>query len=267
MRIFAFFKVIKLALLDGLAYRSETYMQVLAWFINFLIQFYLWSAIYETKSEIVGYTLTSMISYFFIVQMIRTLTFSHFGFLANESIKDGDLVNLLTKPVSVLPFWFAIEIGQNLIRFIFALIGNFIIVLFFYKYLDFSHINLLMFSLGIFSLIPAFIISFCFTVMIGALAFWIQDANRLIFFYFAIISLASGWMIPLDLMPEKYYDILMLTPFPYTFFTTIKLIQGTLPRNEIAFVMLMQSMYAITMIYLLHLQLKFGIKHFEGTGR
>ncbi|MDP4008418.1 MAG: ABC-2 family transporter protein [Candidatus Peregrinibacteria bacterium] len=242
-------------------------MQIIAWFISFLLYFYLWRAIFASNANIGTYTITTMLTYFFLVQVMRNLLFSYYGFVINSDIQNGDMANLMTKPISLLPYYYALEIGRNLVKFLISIISNVFILALFWQFFDFSTISAGSILLGLLAAIPAHFINYCFVSMIGCLAFWLTDANRLIFFYFALTTLAAGWIVPIDLFPEPFQTILMYTPFPYAFYFPIKLAQGLLTSSEIIRGFTMQITFSILLGSLLSLEIKRGLKHFEGVGR
>src|SRR3989338_8767008 len=228
MNLHTFFLLFKQSWLDAFIDRGETYIQLIAWFIHFVVYLYLWIAIFGESTEIGPYTLASILTYFFIIQIFRNLVFSHIGFIISGDIRHGDMVNMLTKPTSIFPHYYALELGRNSVRFLLSIISNTLIFFIFFSFFDLSSVHTSNVLIGILALIPAHFINFCMTAIIGALAFWITDSSRLIFFYFAFATLASGWIIPIDLFPETLRSILMATPFQYTFYFPIKLIQGML---------------------------------------
>ena len=242
-------------------------MQMVAWFISFLLYFYLWRAIFASTPEIGTYTISTMLTYFFILQVMRTMAFSYFGFIINRDIQYGDMANMMTKPVSIVPYYYAMEIGKNSVKFLISIISNAFILMMFWNFFDFSTISIGSVLLGFLAMIPAHLINFCFVSMIGGLAFWFTDANRLIFFYFALTTLTAGWIVPIDLFPEPWQTILFYTPFPYTFYFPIKLVQGLLTIPEILRGFGVQIFYCTVMYTLLSLEFRKGLREFEGVGR
>lgn len=242
-------------------------MQLVAWFISFLLYFYLWRAIFASSPQIGTYTVSTMLTYFFLVQVFRTFLFSHFGFIINRDIQYGDMANMMTKPISIVPYYYAMEVGRNSVKSLISLISNAFILIVFWNFFDFSTLSIGSIILSLIACIPAHLINFCFVSMIGSLAFWITDANRLIFFYFALMTLAAGWVIPIDLFPEPWQTIVLYTPLPYTFYFPIKLAQGLFTTPEIIQGFAIQIGYAVLLYGLLSLEVRKGLKEFEGVGR
>jgi len=242
-------------------------MQLIAWFISFLLYFYLWRAIFAATPEIGTYTVSTMLTYFFIVQVIRTTAFSYFGFIINRDIQYGDMANMMTKPISIVPYYYAMEIGKNSVKFLISLISNAFILIVFWNFFDFSTVSIGSVLLACVAIIPAHLINFCFVSMIGGLAFWLTDSNRLIFFYFALVTLMAGWVIPIDLFPEPWQTIVLYTPFPYTFYFPVKLAQGLFTTPEIIQGFAIQISYAMLLYTLITLEFKKGLREFEGVGR
>lgn len=267
MTIRTFFLIIRQSVQDAFIYRAEIYMQIVAWFISFLLYFYLWRAIFSSTPNIGTYTVSTMLTYFFLVQVLRNFIFSHYGFVINRDIQYGDMANLMTKPISIVPYYYALEIGRNIVKFAVSMTSNVFILLIFWKFFDFGTITYASVLLGLLATIPAHFINYCSVSIIGASAFWLTDANRLIFFYFALTTLTSGWIVPIDLFPEPFQTILMYTPFPYTFYFPIKLTQGLLTTPEILEGFAVQIMFCGIMGLLFSLEIKRGIRRFESVGR
>lgn len=259
--------LIRQSWLDSLAYRGEIYMQLVAWAINFILYIYLWEAIYNVQGKVGGYSITNLFTYFLTAGMVRSLVFSHIGFIVASDIKNGDLVNTLTKPISPIPMYYSIEIGRNFLRFVLGFIVNVIIFFIWRELFDFSSFSTGSIMIGFVTCILAHFINFCFMMIIGGLSFFITDSQRLLFFYFAFITLLGGYLLPIDMFPEAARDLTMLTPFPYTFFFVAKTFQGTLSPEQITNGILMQVMWGIICGITMYYIFKKGLKKFESVGR
>lgn len=262
-----YLKLAQLMISDTLIYRADIISRYISWATRFLISAYLWIALTESKGgEIAGYTLQESLTYFLLMQIVTGFVFSGSGFTISSDIQSGELSNKLVLPINYPLGVMFIELGKTVFFFFSHIIIYLGIGLFFSKYFDLSFEPIFVF-LGLLSMLTAFLLNFCFLAIIGMLAFWISTSQRLIYTFFAIITLASGILIPLEFFPEPMREVLFWTPFPYLFYFPVHVMQSDFFTSELGKGFLIQGVYTVILFTLLYLVYNRGLKTYEAVGK
>lgn len=262
-----YFAILKIGFKDALEYRTEFFISFFGWLIRLMISIFLFIAVFQTKTQIGGFDLKETILYFVVVQMLISLIFSRIGFVIGQDIQKGDLSNYLIKPVSYIFFQIARQFSRNIMQIIFGIIFFFTIFLF----LDpsfFLRLHASQIGLGLFSVIFAYITNISLVTIIGLSAFWITNSSRLIFMFYAILSIFSGLMIPLNFFPEQAQQILFNTPFPYVFYVPAQIFLGHIEYQQYLQDLMPRSLLFVAIeLTIISLIYRFGIKKYEAVGR
>lgn len=257
--------VMKITFKDFAAYRSQIYITYVGWITRLMIIVFLWKAIFAAKSQIGNYNFPEILTYFILVQIAMSFVFSHIGFHYARDINNGDLSNFLHRPISYPLFKFIYEISMNFARTMIGLTIYALIIVIFYRYFSF-HLSFASIPLAIISLVFGFIINYSMVAMIGMLTFWFSDSSRLVYIYFSIVTIFSGLTIPVDLFPQKMFEALKYTPFPYSFFLPVKILQNTDINGNIP-LLRMQIFFAILLSLAAMFMYKKGLKKYEASGK
>lgn len=213
--------------IKSIQYRSE----ILVWFLldmlPVLVLIFVWISIYAQKEAIGGYNLAQVLQYYFIAAMINAITASHFESWRVREIRDGKIDFYLTRPLSYL-----IEIAirhlagkaLHLLITIPLFIGLWLILS---VWLDFGTLTTSWLSLLQFLLLMliTFIIEFLIATIIVLIGFWIEGAEGLEHFKWISITIFSGWMIPVALMPDGLQHVVKQLPFRYMYDVPISILQ------------------------------------------
>lgn len=103
--------VFHLSLETAMEYRVDFFLSLISTVFPIILQFYLWTAIYSTPTEVNnGYTYEQIILYTLLAGMTAKLTASGFEHEINKDIKDGGLNKYIVRPVNyftiaMLGFW------------------------------------------------------------------------------------------------------------------------------------------------------------------
>lgn len=255
----------RLGWLEAIEYRTEFFIGVIGWSIRLVISLFLWLAVAHARGgEIGGYTFKSVILYFLIVQMVASLIFARAGFDISRDIYKGDFVNYLVKPLNYLGFRLAHEFARNVVRMLFGATLFFVIAAAFFGGIPFTAWKL---PLGIVAILGAYFINFALVGTIAISAFWIINASRLTFIYFGILNIFSGILVPLDLFPPLYQNVISWLPFGYIFYFPAKVLHSPVLTDELVRGFFVEWGYAVILMALLTLLYRRGVKRFEAVGR
>jgi ABC-2 type transport system permease protein len=252
---------------DTLVYRVNFIVRYGNWMIRFFVIAFLWTSVFAAKTgDIAGFSLQDTLTYFLILQVVSSLSFSRAGFQIASDIQSGDLSNKIILPANYLFLKMSQDFGKNLFFFVSHIFIYGLIAYFFRDWLTLDF-NLLHLFISLPFLLVSYTIAFSLISIIGMLAFWFSASTRLIFVYFAIHSLISGFIIPLNFFPEKIQQILSWTPFPYNYYFITNLIQSPSWTPALTFGAIMALSYAIILTLLTHLIFKLGMLKYEAVGK
>ena len=255
---------LKICLSRSLNYKINfLLMMVVPVVVFFAIKYNLWNSIYasNTQQEIQGYTLSKMIEYQFWILIFDLFIRSHF-FSENISsdIRLGKISSFLLYPFSFISYQLSLFFSDKLIQFF---IGSFCFSLFLFSgWLS---------APPLFSLLKtgAFILMIClfwfFVQMgLGFIAFWLEETWSLNVSVRFISAFFSGSIIPLDLFPKAFADILLWTPFPYLIYFPVKILMGEPVSSSFCFVVL--SLWTVIFFFITKWIWKKGLNLYTGAG-
>lgn len=261
-----YFTILKIGIQESFEYRSEIFIYMLAWSVRFLISILLFLALFREQNTIDNYNAQNIVTYFLIIQILTALNFAKTGIQISDDIQSGDFSNFMIKPISYTLYYLVLEFSKNIIRFLIAL-GIFGIILAFYDP-NFFQIELLFrLPLILISCIFAYCIASLMNMAIGITAFWIVNAKRIIFMYFAIMSIFSGMMIPISLFPQWLQKIAFLTPFPYLLHVPAEMILGQENMPKMLTNIAIQILFVMVFYAIIQTLYYFGVKKYEAVGR
>ena len=115
------------------------------------------------------------------------------------------------------------------------------------------------------SLALAWLMTFAFLFAIGALAFFMTQTMAIANLYFALFSLFSGYLMPLDLL-GPVASLAAWLPFRFMLSAPVELITHTLDRAQIATLLGGQLAWSAIILTVALLLWRAGVKRFESVG-
>ncbi|MDO8497102.1 MAG: ABC-2 family transporter protein [bacterium] len=261
----SFLTLFRISLEQYFIYRLSFVLWRFRMVLNFLLIFFLWSAIYENKVSLFGYSRQEMFTYILIMNLLGALLFSsRTGDLAGE-IRDGKVINYIMKPFSVLRQLLTKEAADKLINGSFQIVETVSIILIF-KPPMFIQSDPFVYVAVLVSLCINILISFLVLYLLSLIAFWTAEVWAPRFIYFIFISLLSGSMYPLDILPKSLYTILLFTPFPYfNYLPTRIYLKGF--SVSLIFPFFMSLVWVVILYFLSRKIWNKGMKEFSFFGR
>jgi ABC-2 type transport system permease protein len=185
----------------------EYRIMVVIWMLTIvlpLIMLAAWLSIAE-KGPVGSYDRMTFISYYLAALVVRNMTGMWFIWEMDSEMRLGSLSFRLLKPMDPLVHYFAYACSSKPFR---------VLIL-------------------VTSLAGALLILFLMQYTIGLTGFWITRSLSINDAWFFTYSLASGYLVPLDLFPPVVRDILWFLPFRYTMSFPVELLMGRLKVAEI----------------------------------
>ncbi len=222
-----YIKFISLWFIKALEYRTELLVWAVLTLLNTTILLAIWLSVFRGTSSVHGYQVGQILQYFLLATIINGVTASHFENTRAIEVRNGKIDYYLTKPMSYPLHVLLADVGNRLF-YITIIVPITLLV-----YFTFS----LFFQLAVVSLTPWIVVQFLFLLGVGyliefsfamitvLLSFWFDGAEGLEHFKWIIITLFSGFMIPIEFMPIWLQRIVEVLPLKYMYAIPIRIVQ------------------------------------------
>lgn len=248
------------------AYRSHMAVSLFVGPVFFLVQVFIWSAVYSGRSTLTGLTLEQMLVYYGIAAVINYLTYDSCDWNLQMLIRTGKFITFMLRPVSHCYFAFGQKIGHRLLALWLEFIPIYLLFFFVFK------INLIPanFFWALLSIIFSFILVFLTNYCIGILGFWLTKTEGLRRAFLVLRDLCAGTLVPLTFFPDFVQKVLFFLPFQFITYVPTRVFIGTYELAGISLtipqIVGMQGI-AVILMYLVYRFLWFlGVKRFTGVG-
>ena len=213
------------------AYRLNFVLWRLRMFLNLLFSFFLWSAVFDSRTSFGLYGKEGMISYILYVSLISTFVMgSRTGEIGYE-IQDGSIINMLLKPVSFFRYYLARDLADKVMNISFAILELLLVLWLFQASIAFPR-HILLF---VFFFINGVLISFFINLMLSFIGFFTHEIWAPRFLFTMLVFFVSGSYFPLNILPPLIYKLLLITPFPYLFYLPSQMLAGNIDYSFIWF--------------------------------
>ena len=262
--------VLGVGIQNNLAYRVNFLARALFGLIPLLAMLHLWRTIYEGKADsgaaIAGYSLSQMISYYLIVQVVDALTaVNEDDWQIASDIRDGMISQFLLKPVDYL--WYRLSLFCAG-RITYIAVAGIPLALFILWMRDYFVAPASVDILGVFlvSVVMTALLQFLISYTMALLAFWVLEVSTFIFILYAFEYLASGHLFPLDILPAWLQTVLYCTPFPYQLYFPISIYMGRVEEGELWGGLAMQALWVAIAYTAARIMWSRGIRRYEAVG-
>jgi len=215
-----YWAMLKMQLVNSLAYPSELVWRSLAIVIFLWIFAQLWRVTFATAgtTTIGGLSLHDTLWYLMLAETIE-LSRPRLSHSIAETVRDGSIAYLLNKPYDFLLYQMITNLGESLFRMTLnTLFGG-------------ATVWLLVgpppeargWALTAIAVLGAWSINFCIGALIGLTAFLVEDVTPFEWIYQKMIFILGGMLIPLDFYPHWLQTISRALPFSYAMYGPARL--------------------------------------------
>jgi ABC-2 type transport system permease protein len=225
----------KAAFMEASEYRLNFLFSFLYNIIPLTATVFLWLAVYSSgasQPSIKGFTVSTMISYYVIVQWVGELTAPSVWSEIPDSIRNGTLSIHLLKPINYIFYYFCI-IFANKIPY--AIIGLGVTSLFtlFVRAYFFYQTDIYYLLLFFISLLLGNILAYLIGFLRILPTFWFEESSGFNKVSSFIISVATGSLIPFAFFPKAIGQMLEILPFKYLVYFPVQIYLGRISYQEI----------------------------------
>jgi len=257
--------LLRMNLIESLAYRSQNLVWVLVGALPTLFAIAAWLAVYGAGKKVGAFTRADIITYYLVVGIAWYVIGGRINAQIARAIKDGTLAQRLLKPFVALTEWIIGEQTWKLVSLVLAL-PVYAAVVFFFR--DDLHLNL---SVGriLLTLLATLLAASLFIVLeviLGLTAFWSTDTRHTFELYDIILVLASGELVPLALCPPWLFSVLTVAPFRYTFSFPVEVFLNKVGPGGAAAGFALQISWLVALTLLARLMWSRGLRRYSAAG-
>ncbi|MBN1647556.1 MAG: ABC-2 family transporter protein [Spirochaetales bacterium] len=248
------------------AYRSHMLLSLVVGPVFFLVQYFIWTSVYSGKTDVGGFSLAQMLSYYGVTTIIYYLTMDFADWNLQMHIRVGSFLTFMLRPLHHRFFALSQKVGHRVLGFIVEFIPVWLIFAFVFK------IVLLpaSFFWAIISILLGFMMMFYLNYTVGILAFWLvrTDGIRSLIAFFR--DVLAGAFIPLTLFPKAIQSVLFYLPFQFTCYLPTRVFIGSYELAghtlSIPAAVCMQALAVVAMWGISELLWRQGVKKYTGVG-
>jgi ABC-2 type transport system permease protein len=220
--------LLRIGVLDSLAYRGEMLVWILTTTMP-LIMLALFGAV-ARQHPLGRYGEPQLVTYYLVTFIVRQLTSSWAAWQINMEVRDGTLSTRLVRPVHPLVAYAAETLATLPMRAAVALPVS-VVLLLVVGARDLTR-DPVLWLLWAVSLLGALLLSVLVSLAIGALAFFVESAAKVLDIWLTLFFVLSGYLIPIELFPAALRGALDWLPFRYQIGLPVELITGAHGRAE-----------------------------------
>ncbi len=258
--------VFLVGLQNNLVYRWNFAIRGVFSLFSLAVVFILWGAAYKGVDQIGGFSVNQTLTYFVLLFVLQFLVGAfNEDYQISEEIRNGLINQFLLKPINYYAYRFSIFASARLVSGILVFLPLLLA-------LPVIHENLTLvfdptrFALAVPAVMMAAVIQFTIAYCFGMLTFWFLDIQGFIILSFAIETLLSGQMFPLDLMPAAVFRIAQYLPFYYQMYFPAAIITGRIDTSLIARGLLLQAFWSLALFGLAQFLWRRGLRHHTAVG-
>jgi len=248
------------------AYRTHSMVSILVGPISYLIQFSIWTALYQDRTSLGGMTLENILSYSAVVATISYLTMDFADWNLQMLIHTGKYLTFALRPLHHRHFALCQKIGHRVLGLIFEYIPVMLIFLFIFR----VHLIPKNPFWAILSIALAFLMNFYLNYCIGLAGFWFTKTSGLRGMIHLFSGVLSGAIIPLSIFPDIFQKIFFFLPFQFISYVPAMVYTGeyTLGGMTLSFpfIISIQAFYVFLMFLFSELLYRLGNRKFTGVG-
>ena len=223
----AFPTLLRVGFADAVAYRAEMLVWVLATTMP-LVMLALWTAV-ARDAPIGRYGQLQLAAYFLATFVVRQIAGSWAFWDMNLEIRDGTLAMRLLRPVHPLWGYAAASLAALPMRLLVSLPVA-VIALAVVGGSSVTH-DPFVWILWAISIVGAWMLTLLVNFLVGCAAFFVESSVKLMDAWLVLFFVFSGYLIPIDLFPERLRAIIDWLPFRFQLGLSVELMTGAHGRD------------------------------------
>jgi len=252
----------RIGVAETVAYRAEFLVWVLT-STQPLIMLGLWTSV-ASEAPFAAYSSADFVAYFLASLIVRQLTGNWVAWQMSEEVRSGTMAMRLLRPLHPFFAYAASQAAAIPFRSFIAL--PVAVVLLASSGAGALSTDPLQLILVVPSLALAWLVTFAVLFAIGALAFFLTQTMAIANLYFALYSLFSGYLLPLDLLPWWITGLARWLPFRAMLSVPVELVTKPHSPAQLAALLGGQLAWAAILLGGALALWRAGVRRFESVG-
>ena len=233
--------------------------------------FILWAAVYSgtgSDRSINGFSLNQTLTYFMVLLVLQFfISAFNEDYQISEEIRNGLINQFLLKPINYFGYRFSIFLAARLVTGGLVLIPALVALPFVYSQLAIPH-DAWRLWVGVPAMFLSAVIQFSIAYIFGLLTFWFLEIQGFVILSYAIETMLSGQMFPLDLLPGGVYRVAQILPFYYQMYFPAAIVTGRINDvHEIARGFVIEAAWVVVLLVIASVLWRRGLRrHTAGGG-
>ncbi len=216
-----YFALLRGSYMVGLIYRFGFLFSIAGNILYMSVTYFLWRSIYQGREVLRGLTFEQTYIYVALGSAVFILLKTYVDWQMSYEIREGVIATYLIKPIDLQLYELCASSGFSLMSLSAITIPTILLMIFVFHIEIPLGIGLALFP---FSLLLAYLLSFCFDYFVGLLCFYTDSVWGISMTKEIIITVLSGALIPLPFFPDAIQKILMWLPFQAIYYTPLTMV-------------------------------------------
>lgn len=253
--------LLKISFEDFLEYRLDFAWQIAGIGLSTLVLILFWLTLKDNSNAFESFSKQDLIAYYVYMGLISAINSFPIWYFTNYIVR-GDIVNLITKPLSYFMHWFIILLPKKLVLFtVYVFIATILLL---------ENIKLFPSTSAILHFIYAFLLgilgTFILNYTIGLLAIWLKRVYGITILINTLEGLFAGKLIPIILLPALLQNISTFLPMRYFIYFPIEILQGNLLPQDILKNLTIEIFWLFLLSVICYFTWKKGLKSLDVVG-
>jgi ABC-2 type transport system permease protein len=197
---------------EYIVYRTHMMVSIFVGPVYFIVQYFIWTAVYGGGGTLKGIEYLQMIRYFGVLTLIRYIIWDSADWNLSMLIRTGKFLTFALRPIHHPFFALSQKIGHRMLGTLVEALPCALIFTLLFK-VDIRPASI---PWAVLSILLAYFIGFYVNYTIGIASFWIVESQGIRSFYSLLYGVFSGSFIPLVFFPKPLQIIQFFLPFQYT---------------------------------------------------
>jgi ABC-2 type transport system permease protein len=253
--------MLRVGVAETVAYRVEFFVWMLTTTLP-LVMLALWTSV-ASEAPFAGFGQRDFVAYYLAALLVRNLTGNWVAWQINEEVRTGVLSVRLLRPVHPFLAYATQHLAAVPLRSLVALPVTIGLLLSAGGELVVRDARLGLFAL---SLAGAWLLSFFLLLLIGTFSLFIERSVAVMDVYLGVFAVLSGYMLPVQLLPDWVERAAGATPFPYLLGVPVEILLGFHGAGACARLVAIQWLQAALVAGLALAVWRAGVRRHEAFG-
>ena len=215
----------------AVTYRGRMFLWVLTGFFPLLLMA-VWLTVVAEGGPPAGWTTGDFLAYYAAAAVVWQLSGQHVVWEWDRDLRSGDLSVKLLRPIHPFHQYTAGDMGHRAVLLV-VLVPALALAAALVPGLDYD-LGGMRAPLVLAAVVLAYALSIVMASAVAVLGFWTTQTTNLWMLWWGLGSFVSGWVAPLELMPDWLRRIAVVLPFRSTMGFPVELMAGRLDGGQVA---------------------------------